>query len=86
MESKDWLKAGVLILIGLIIGGTAYFLWSSRKKKLAAKAPLISSESLQPTFEMKEVSGRSVPFQNNLPYPTGEAQPRETLSLISIAG
>ena len=81
MESKDWLKAGVLILIALIIGGTAYFLWSLRKKKLAAKAPLISSESLQPTFEMKEVSGRSVPFQNNLPYPTGEAQPRETLSL-----
>ena len=81
MESKDWLKAGALVLIALIIGGAAYFLWSSRKKKSAARAPLPSGELLQPTFEMKEIGGRSVPFQNNLPYPTGETQPRETLSL-----
>lgn len=37
--------------------------------------------SLKSTFELKTISGKNVPFQNNIPYPSFEPQNREVVSL-----
>jgi glycosyl hydrolase family 2 len=79
MQRKFWLKAAVIAGIILMAGAAAwYFFWKKAPVKAAAAA---AAPSLQPTFEMRQVSGHAVPFQNKLPYPTSETQQRETLSL-----
>ncbi|WP_071435403.1 glycoside hydrolase family 2 protein [Bacillus kwashiorkori] len=45
------------------------------------QAECLKIGNLQPTFSLKIMDGKAIPFQNNLPYPSFEPQMRPVLSL-----
>jgi len=75
---KIWLKTGAVLIL-LLAGAALWFIWRPAKKSTPSVKP--AGDRLQPTLQMTKLGGREIPFQNGLPYPGGESQPRETFPL-----